>query len=104
MKNLKTYSIALACAAVLSFSMRVRAADTKSYQVTGPVLELSDTKITVQKGDEKWEVARNKNTKVTGDLKVGAKVTIYYRMIADEVEVKAGKDSKEGKAKKKTAS
>jgi len=102
MKNLKMYSIALACAAVLSFATVVRAADTKSYQVTGPVLELSDTKITVQKGDEKWEIARSKSTRVTGDLKVGAKVTVYYRMVADEVEVKAG--TKEGKAKKKTAS
>jgi len=29
--------------------------------------------IVVQKGDEKWQVARDKGTKVTGDLKVGAK-------------------------------
>jgi hypothetical protein len=97
MKNLKLYSIALACAGVLSLSTLARAADTKSYQVTGPILELSDTKITVQKGTEKWEVARTKNTKVTGDLKVGAKVTIYYTMVAEEVEVKQSKD---GKAKK----
>src|SRR4030095_6006649 len=103
MKNLKTYSIALVCASVLSLTTVVRAADTKSYQVTGPVLELSETKITVQKGDEQWEMARSKSTKVTGDLKVGAKVTIYYRMVAEEVEVKAGKEgTKEGKAKKKT--
>jgi hypothetical protein len=104
MKTLKTYSIALACASVLAFSTVARAAETKSYQVTGPILELSDTKITVQKGDEKWEIARSKSTRVTGDLKVGAKVTVYYRMVAEEVEVKQGKDSKEGKAKKKTAS
>jgi len=49
------------------------------------------TSVTVQKGDEKWEIARNGKTKITGDLKVGAKVTIYYRMIAEEVEVKDGK-------------
>jgi hypothetical protein len=52
------------------------------------------TTITVQKGDEKWEIARNGKTKITGDLKVGAKVTIYYRMIAAEVEVKEGKAKK----------
>jgi hypothetical protein len=64
------------------------AADAKTYQVTGPVLEVTPTTITVQKGDEKWQISRQKNTKVTGDLKVGAKVTIFYRMVATEVEVK----------------
>jgi hypothetical protein len=42
----------------------------------------------VQKGKEKWEIARNAETKVKGDLKVGAKVTIEYRMTATTVEIK----------------
>jgi hypothetical protein len=62
-----------------------------AYQVTGPVLELTDTKIVVQKGKEKWEIARTPDTKVTGDLKVGANVTIEYTMSAKAVEVKADK-------------
>ena len=49
-----------------------------AYQVTGPVLELTDSKIVVQKGKEKWEITRTPDTKVTGDLKVGAKVTVEY--------------------------
>jgi len=80
----------------------VQAADSKSYQVTGQVLEVTPTTITVQKGNEKWEIARNSSTKVTGDLKTGAKVTIYYAMVASEVEVKgtkAGKDSKTKESK-----
>ena len=56
--------------------------------VTGPVLELTDTKIVVQKGDEKWELARTPDTKVTGALKVGSKVTISYAMTAKSVAVK----------------
>ena len=60
----------------------------KTYQVTGPVLELTDDLIVVQKGKEKWEIARGAETKVTGDLKVGAKVMIEYRMSAATVEVK----------------
>ena len=44
--------------------------------------------IAVQKGKDRWEVARDAGTKVTGDLKVGSKVTIKYRMIATSVEVK----------------
>jgi len=65
-----------------------------AYQVTGPVLELTDTKIVVQKGKEKWEIARTPDTKVSGDLKVGAKVTIEYTMTAKSVEAKADKGKK----------
>lgn len=65
-----------------------------AYQVTGPVLELTDTKIVVQKGKEKWELARTPDTKVQGDLKVGAKVTIEYSMTAKSVEVKPEKGAK----------
>ncbi len=72
----------------------------KTYQVTGPVLELTDTTIVVQKGDEKWQVARDAGTKVAGDIKVGAKVTIQYRCVATEVEVKGEKpDKKTGPVK-----
>ena len=75
-------------------AMTVSAGDAKTYQVTGPVLEVTPTTITVQKGDDKWEIARSKSTKITGDLKVGAKVTIYYSMVASEVEVKETKAKK----------
>jgi hypothetical protein len=37
--------------------------------VTGPVLQLTDDTIVVQKGKDKWELARGKDTKVTGPLK-----------------------------------
>lgn len=74
------------------------AAGTKTYQVTGPVLEVKDDMIVVQKGKEKWEVARDKDTKVTGDLKVGSKVTVMYTMKAATVEAKA--DAKADKKKK----
>jgi hypothetical protein len=60
----------------------------KTYQVTGPVLELTDDVITVQKDKDKWELARTKDTKITGELKVGAKVTITYRMMAAGIEVR----------------
>lgn len=80
-----------AAAVVGSFLLAVsslQGAEVKTYQVTGPVLEVTPTKIVVQKGEDKWEVVRSKKTKVTGDLKVGSKVTIYYTMMAEEVEVK----------------
>lgn len=74
------------------------AAPVKTYQVTGPVLEVKDDMIVVQKGSEKWEIARDKDTKVTGDLKVGSKVTVKYSMKAATIDAKA--EGKGGKAKK----
>ncbi len=77
------------------------AAGPKSYQVTGPVLEIKDDVIVVQKGKDKWELAKDAGTKVNGDLKVGAKVTIQYTMKATEIEVKeAPKAAKEAPKKK----
>jgi len=72
------------------------AAGPKTYQVTGPVLELTNDVITVQKGKEKWQIGRDKDMKVKGDLKVGSKVTIEYIMKAASVEAKtdAKKDAK----------
>src|ERR1700690_1177410 len=70
-------------------------AGSTSYQVTGPVLEVKDNSITVQKGKEKWEIARDKDTKISGDIKVGSKVTVYYSMKATSVEVKGDKSKKE---------
>ena len=69
-----------------------------AYQVTGPLLEVAPDKIVVEKNKEKWEIARDKDTKVTGDLKKGSKVTVQYRMTATSIEAKdtkaASKDSK----------
>jgi len=84
----------------LAFSNLALAAGPKSDQVTGPVLEATDSMIAVQKGKDRWEIARDSNTKVTGDLKVGAKVTITYTMTATDVEVKAGKEGKAAPPKK----
>ena len=90
--------IRIAVLALLLAPLAAFAAKAKSYQVTGKVAELTDTTIVVDKGDEKWEIARDTSTKVTGDLKVGTKVTIQYRMTAGTVEVKADKtDDKKAK-------
>jgi hypothetical protein len=83
----------LVAAGGLAFS-GMALAGPKTYQVTGPVLEMNDSMIAVQKGNDRWEIARDSNTKVTGDLKVGAKVTITYTMSATEVEVKPEKGAK----------
>ena len=83
--------VVLAVLLVASFAY----AGVKTYQVTGPVLEVTPTTIVVQKGKDKWEIARDAGTKVTGDLKVGSKVTIQYEMKAASIEVK--EEKKKGK-------
>ncbi len=93
-------SLAFFLAGALLGAAELSAAQPKTYQVTGPVLEVSSDMIVVQKGKDRWEIARDASTKVTGDLKVGSKVTIEYRMTATSVDVKAEKGAA-GKARKK---
>lgn len=93
MKKILIFACVFLFVAVVAF-----AAGPKTYQVTGPVLEVKGDTIIVQKGKDKWEIGRDAATKVTGDLKVGSKVTIEYTMKAATVEVK---DDKKADAKKK---
>jgi hypothetical protein len=91
--------ILIVVGAVILFSSLVFAAGPKTYQVTGPILEIKGDMIIVQKGNDKWEIAKDAATKVTGDLKVGSKVTIEYTMKAATIEVKdAGKKAEPKKS------
>jgi FKBP-type peptidyl-prolyl cis-trans isomerase (trigger factor) len=93
---MKTKAFSLITAASLAFA-GMAFAGAKTYQVTGPVLEVNDSMIVVQKGKDRWELDRNSDTKVNGDVKVGDKVTIDYTMTAKDVEVKAAKGTKKEK-------
>jgi len=70
------------------------------YQWTGTVLEADGDHLIVEKGKDKWEFAYDKDTKVTGTLKVGAKVTVKYVMKATSVEAKE-EPAKKAEPKKK---
>jgi hypothetical protein len=78
----------------------VTLAGVKDYQVTGPILEVTDSMIAVQKGKDRWEIARDSSTKAEGEMKVGDKVTVHYTMTAKEIEVKPAKAAKDGAQKK----
>jgi len=84
----------LAALAAIAF-----ASSALAYQVTGEVEDVTPTTITVKatggknKG-EKFEMTRGADTKVSGDLKKGAKVTVEYTITAKSVEVKADKKAK----------
>lgn len=90
-------------AAVLAASTTAFAATAKTYQVTGSVVAVDATTITVLKGkSEKFQIAKNASTKTTGEVKVGEKVTVKYAMTATDIEVKAAKTPAKAKAKKET--
>lgn len=84
---MKKSLIVMVCLVFLWVSLAF-AAGPKTYQVTGPVLEIKGDIVVVQKGKEKWEILKDAATKIKGDLKVGSKVTIDYTMKATAIEVK----------------
>ena len=95
---MKTNTVfSLIAVASLALSSAAFAESAKDYQVTGPILEVSDSMIAVQKGKDRWEIARDSSTKTSGEMKVGDKVTVHYTMTATNVEVKAGKAEKAAK-------
>jgi hypothetical protein len=88
---MKRIALALALAALSSPAL---ARAPKTYQVTGEVLDVADDLIVLQKGKEKFEIARTPETKVTGDLQKGGRATVEYRMTATTAEVKPAKGAK----------
>ena len=62
-------------------------AAAKSYQFTGIVKAADAGTLTVEKSaKETWQFEVSKDTK--GAPKVGDKVTVYYKMVATEIEAK----------------
>ena len=96
MKTTKAFS--LLAAVSLALSSMTFATGAKDYQVTGPVLEVTDSMIAVQKGKDRWEIAKDSSTKSSGEVKVGDKVTVHYTMTATNIESK-GTAAKEEKKK-----
>ncbi len=80
----RTLAIALGLVIVLALAV-FAATQAKSYQVTGPVLTINGDVITVQKGDDKWELMKNADTEIIGKLAVGTKVRIDYKMVAVKI-------------------
>lgn len=97
----RRFFAALAAAVVLAGGVCL-AASAKTYQVTGPVVEVNNDMIVVMKGKDRWEIARDSSSKIPADVKVGDKVMIEYRMTATKAEVKsaASKSSATKKTKK----
>lgn len=71
----------------LTFSGTVLAAGAKTYQITGTVVEATGSKVTVEKGTERFEIDIDPaTTKGSAELKVGSTVTVTYVMSATKIE------------------
>lgn len=76
-------------ALALAFTAGGYAAAAKSYQFTGTVKTVDAGTLTVEKSaKETWTFDLPSGTK-GGTPKVGDKVTVYYKMVATEIESKA---------------
>ena len=97
MKRMALMALLLALSMILGFGAGMSAAG-KSYQFTGTVKSNEGGTLTVEKSaKETWTFTTNKDTK--GTAKVGDKVTVYYTMVATEIEVKAAPTSAKKPAK-----
>jgi hypothetical protein len=85
---LKANVVALMTTGAMVLASASWAGTAKTYQVTGPLVSASDDTVVVMKGKDKWEIGRDASTKVTGELKPGAKVAIEYRMTATSIDAK----------------
>ena len=78
--------ICLLAALSLALSGTVLAAGSKTYQITGTVVEATGSKVTVEKGTDRFEFDIDPDTtKGSADLKVGSTVTVTYVMSATKI-------------------
>jgi hypothetical protein len=91
---MKKLSVFAGIAAGVLLSGLALAASTKTYQVTANVIAVNEDMIVVMKGNDRWEIMRDANTKFTDTIAVGDKVTITYRMRAESVEKKPAAKTK----------
>ena len=71
----------------LAFISVAFAAGAKTYQVTGTVVEATGSKVTLEKGTDRFEIDIDPaTTKGSTDLKIGSTVTVTYVMSATRIE------------------
>lgn len=86
MKRVLLLTVMIVVALGIGFDFGVHAA-SKSYQFTGVVKSNDGGQLTVEKSaKEIWTFDTNKDTK--GTAKVGDRVTVYYTMMATQIEAK----------------
>jgi hypothetical protein len=91
MKRLACLTTIVGMALAIGFGAGISAAG--GYQFTGTVKSNEGGALTVEKSaKETWTFSTDKDTK--GTAKVGDKATVYYKMVATEIEAKAAPAAK----------
>jgi len=81
MRNMKSF---LAFTAIgLAFTAVAFGADQK-FRADGTIQRMSSSTVLVRTPVQDIEIARNANTKVTGELRRGAPVTVYYTKVSGQ--------------------
>jgi len=89
--------ICLLAALSLVLGGNVVAAGAKTYQITGTVVEATGSKVTVEKGTDRFEFDIDPaTTKGSAELKVGSTVTVTYVMSAMKIEAAAAESRPAG--------
>jgi hypothetical protein len=79
--------ICLLAAFTLAVTSAGFGAGAKTYQITGTVVEATGSKITVEKGTDRFEIDIDPaTTKGSANLKLGSTVTVTYVMSATKIE------------------
>lgn len=99
---MKTKIFGLIAVLGLALSFAAFGAGVSDYQVTGTIAEVDSSKIVIEKGakKERFEIARDSNTKADTEPKAGEKVTVHYTMTATNIEAKAATAEKGAKKAK----
>jgi hypothetical protein len=77
--------------ALMIIAVTASAAGSKTYMLSGTITDMKGDVFTVQKDNAKYEMTRDAAAKVNGELKVGAKVSVAYKMTATTIVVTAEK-------------
>ena len=83
MRNVKS-ALSLAAAISLLLAVVAFAADTK-FRADGTIQRMSATMVLVRTSAQDIEITRDAKTKITGELRRGATVTVVYTKVSGEL-------------------
>ena len=83
MRNIKR-PLCLATAISLALAVVAQAAEPTTFRADGTIQRISSDMVLVRTSAQDIEIKRDAKTKVTGELRRGGTVTVYYTKVAGE--------------------
>ena len=75
-------ALGLAAAISLALAAVALAADAKTFRADGTIQRMSGTMVLVRTSAQDIEITRDAKTKITGELRRGAAVTVMYTKVS----------------------